>query len=137
VVRLLVSLGRVAEARLRDAGRRAGLRAGLAIAAALAGLVAAGFAIGAATVALAGRLGTVEALLVMAAIWLVVMVALLVALSAQKRRDREQAALRAELDSRLVRAAAVSMIPTRTPSRGVIGLALVAIGALLVLKRRD
>jgi heme/copper-type cytochrome/quinol oxidase subunit 2 len=136
MVRLLSSVGRVAEARLRDAGRRIGMRAVLAAAAALAGLIAAGFAIGAATVALAARLGTIEALLVMAGVALVVMIALLIVISAQARRDREQAALRAELDSRLLRAAAVSMIPTRVPSRPVLGLALVAVGALLVMIRR-
>lgn len=112
------------------------MRAVLTAAAVLAGVVAAGFAIGAATVALAARLGTIEALLVMAGVALVVMIALLVVISAQARRDREQAALRAELDSRLIRAAAVSMIPARAPSRPVLGLALVAVGALLVMIRR-
>jgi len=136
VIRLLSSVGRVAEARLKDAGRRIGMRVVLTAAAALAGLVAAGFAIGAVTVALAARLGTIEALLVMAGVALVVMIALLIVISAQARRDREQAALRAELDSRLIRAAAVSMIPTRAPSRPVLGLALVAVGALLVMIRR-
>lgn len=136
MVRLLASVGRIAEARLRDAGRRAGLRASLAVAAAVAGLVAAGFAIGAATVALAARIGTIEALLVMAGAALLIMIALLIVRSAQARRDREQAALRAELDSRLMRTAALSMIPTRAPSRPVVGLALVALGALLVLIRR-
>jgi hypothetical protein len=136
MMRLLSSVGRVAEARLRDAGRRIGMRAILTAAAGLAGLVAAGFAIGAATVALAARLGTIEALLLMAGVALVVMIALLIVLSAQARRDREQAALRSELDSRLLRAAAVSMIPTRAPSRPVVGLALVAVGALLVMIRR-
>jgi hypothetical protein len=136
MMRLLSSVGRVAEARLRDAGRRIGIRAVLIAAAALAGLMAAGFVIGAATVALAARLGTIEALLVMAGVALVIMIALLIVISAQARRDREQAALRAELDSRLLRAAAVSMIPTRVPSRPVLGLALVAVGALLVMIRR-
>jgi len=136
-MRLLSQVSHIAQARVEDAGRRIGMRAALTAASVLAGLVAAGFALGAATVALAARLGTIEALLVMAGAALVIMVALLIALSVQKRRDREQAALRSELDSRLIRAAALSMVPTRAPSRGVLGLGLVALGALMVLKRRD
>jgi hypothetical protein len=137
VVRLLGSLGRVAQARLRDAGRRATVRAVLAASCVLAGLIAFGFALGAATVALAHEIGTVRALLAMAAGAFLLMLILIGVLSWQAKRDRQQAAIRAELDSRLMRAAAISMVPTRLPSRPVLGLGLVALGAVLVLLRRD
>ncbi len=132
---MLGSLGRLAEARVRDAGRRAGLRAGLAAGAALAGLLVVGFLLAAATVALAERLGLVNALLVMAGGAFVVALILMLTMRIQARRDRRAAAIRSELDSRLLRAAALSMVPTRTPSRPVVGLGLVALGALLVLMR--
>jgi hypothetical protein len=136
MIGLLASLGRLGQARLRDAGRRVRVRVALVAGAAITGFMAGGFVLVAITVALAERLGAVTALMVMAGAAFVVMLAFIIALSAQARRDREQAALRAELDSRLLRAAAISMVPGRMPSRPVLGLGLVALGALLVLLRR-
>ncbi len=129
------SLGRLAQARLRDAGRRAQVRAALAGGAVLFGMTALGFGLLAGTVALAEEIGLLRALLVMAGTSLVIMAALLLALKLQARRDRRMAAIRADMDSRLLKAAAVSMVPSAAPSRPVIGLGLVALGALLVLVR--
>lgn len=132
---MLGSLGRVAQARLRDAGRRARARAVVAVCCGLAGLIALVFGLTAITVALAHRIGPLWALVVMAGAALAVMLILLGVLSWQARRDRAQAAMRAELDSRLMRAAALSMVPSRLPSRPVLGLGLVTLGALLVYFR--
>ena len=136
MIGVFASLGRVAKARVRDVGRRAQLRASLAGGALLFGLIALGFALLAATVALAEELGLLNALLVMAGGAFVIAIILIVVMKAQARRDRRMAAARAEMDSRLLKAAAVSMVPGMAPSRPVLGLGLLALGALMVLGRR-
>ena len=136
MIGVFASLGRVAKARVRDVGRRAQLRAALAGGALLFGLIALGFALLAATVALAEELGLLNALLVMAGGAFVIAIILIVVMKAQARRDRRMAAARAEMDSRLLKAAAVSMVPGMAPSRPVLGLGLLALGALMVLGRR-
>ena len=136
MVRLFATLSHVAQARLRHAGRRAALRGALIGGGVLAALGCIAFALAAATVALAARVGTVEALAIMAAGALVLVLVFLGALALEARRHRRLRARRADLDRELYRAAAVSMMPSRAPSRPVIGLGLVALGALLVLARR-
>ena len=91
----------------------------------------------AATMALAERFGTINALAIMAGGALVVLFLLLAALAWEDRRHRRLAARRAALDRELARAAALSLVGDARPSRPVIGLGLVAIGALMVLLRRD
>ena len=135
-MRLFATLSHVAQARLRHAGRRAALRGGLIGGGVLAALVCIGFALAAATVALAARVGTIEALAIMAAGALAVVLIFLGVLGLEARRHRRLRARRADLDRELVRAAAISMVPNRAPSRPVVGLGLVALGALLVLARR-
>ena len=137
MARLFATLSQVAQARLRHAGRRAALRGALIGGCVLAALVALGFALAAAAVALAARVGTVEALAIMAAGAVVVVLIFLIALAIETRRHRRLQLRRATLDRELYRAAAVSMMPSRAPSRPVVGLGLVALGALLVLARRD
>lgn len=136
MVRLLASLAEIAQARLTNAGRRVRWRAGLIAATVIAGLIAAGFAVGAATVGLAHLIGTVGALLVMACLALVVVLILLGTLTREERRHRVYLMRREGLGRQFTRAAASSVMPRRAPSRPVFGLALVALGALLVLARR-
>ncbi len=135
-MRLFSTVTRVAEARVRHAGRRLGLRAALAGGAVFCALLCIGFALAAATVALALRVGLIEALAIMAGGALVLVLIFVGALAWEARRHRRLAARRAALDRQLFQAAALSAIPTRAPSRPIIGLGLVAIGALLVLFRR-
>ena len=137
MIGVLGSLSRVARSRLRDAGRRVQFRAALTGGAVLFGLIAFVFALMAATVAIAIEIGLLYALLVMMGGAAVISLALVIILKAQARRDRRTAAVRAELDSRLLKAAAISMVPgISAPSRPALGLGLVALGALLVLVRR-
>jgi uncharacterized membrane protein YhaH (DUF805 family) len=136
VARLFATVTRIAEARIRRIGRRAGLRAALIAGCILAALLCLGFALAAATAALADRFGLIEALGIMATGALVLLLLLLSVLALEARRHRRDAAKRAALDSQLYRAAALSMVPSRAPSRPVFGLALVALGAVLVLARR-
>jgi uncharacterized iron-regulated membrane protein len=136
VARLFSTVTRLAEARVKHTARRLGLRAALVGGAVFCALVCIGFALAAATVALAGRVGVIEALAIMAAGALVLVLVLAGALAWEARRHRRLAVRRAALDRELFRAAAVSMVPGRAPSRPVLGLGLVAVGALLVLMRR-
>ena len=78
----------------------------------LAALVCIGFALAAATVALAARVGIIEALAIMAAGALVVVLIFLGVLGLEARRHRRLRARRADLDRELYRAAALSMMPT-------------------------
>jgi hypothetical protein len=137
VARLLATLQNVAEARLRYAGRRALVRASLIGGCVLGALLCLGFALAAITVALADAVGIMAALAIMAIAALVLILILLTALSIEARRHRARAARRSQLDREFYRTAALSMMPSRAPSRPVIGLGLVALGALLVLARRD
>lgn len=134
---LFGSLAGLFEARLKRAGRRFGVRLALIAGCAAALLLVAGFGLAAVTVALAERYGVLSALLMMAAAGLVLLLGLLLALSVEARRHRRIAARQATLDSQLARAAAMSAIPGRLPSRTAAGLGLVALGAFLVLVRRD
>jgi hypothetical protein len=138
VARPFATLLAVAEARLRHVGQRLGLRAALIAGCALAGAVCLGFALAAVTVALAARLGAVAALAIMAGVALLVALALVLALSIDAQRERRIAARRASLDREFLRAAAISAAPraVRLPGRSAVGLAMVALGAALVLARR-
>jgi hypothetical protein len=131
---------RLVEARLHRAGRRLGARAALVAGCVFAGLLALGFLLAAVTVALADRYGTLPALGIMAVAALVLLFALLLALSLEARRHRRLAVRQQGLDRQLFQAAAMSAasaVPRRMPSRMVAGLGLVALGAFLVLARRD
>ena len=130
------SLTRLVEARVHRASRRLGLRLALIALCVLVGLIVLGFGLTAATVALAQRYGLLPALGIMAGGGIVILLALLLALAEEKRRHRRVAARQQMLDRQLFHAAAESMVPQRMPSRPVAGLALVAIGSLLVLMRR-
>jgi hypothetical protein len=136
-VAVFAALTRVAEARFRRVGRRLGLRLTLMALCLLAGLVFLLFALAAATTALAVRVGLLDALGIMAAGALIVCVILLAILALEARRHRRDAARQQALDRRLYRAAALAAVPGRLPSRPAAGLALVALGAFLVLMRRD
>ncbi len=136
MARLFATVARVAEARVRNVGRRVAVRATLIGACILAALLCIGFVLAAATVALADRVGMINALAIMAGGSLVLVLVLLGALELEARRYRRFAARRAILDRQLYRAAALSAMPRKAPSRPVIGLGLVALGALLVLARR-
>lgn len=136
MARLFATVSRVAEARINNIGRRAALRASLMAGLAVAGLFFLGFVLMAATVALAERYGPLNALGIMAGGALVLVLIFWIALAAEARQHRRTAARRAALDQELFRAAALSLIPSRAPSRPVLGFGLVAAGALLVLLRR-
>lgn len=135
MARLFATVSQVAQARLRNFGRRAGQRAALYAGCAVAALVCVGFALAAATSALADRFGMVNACAIMAGGALLVLLILMGILALEGRRHRRLAERRASLDRQLYRAAALSMVPNRMPSRPVLGLGLVAVGALLVLFR--
>jgi hypothetical protein len=137
---VLGQITRLAEARLRQAGRRAGTRATLAAAAVLAFLVFLFFGLAGIAVWMAHAMALHTALLVIALVALLIVCALLLALSLEARRHRRLAARRESFDQQLLRTAALAAMPTRLPSRSVTGLGLVAAGALLVLlgrRRRD
>ena len=138
MARPFATLRSVAEARLRAAGQRLGLRAALIGGCALAAAIFLAFALAAATVALTDRVGLLQALVIMAGAALAVVLVLLGILAIESRRARRSAARRASLDRQLLRAAAISAAPrvVRLPGRAGFGLALVALGALLVLARR-
>jgi MFS family permease len=136
VARLFATISRVAEARVRQIGRRAGLRAALIASCVLAALLCLGFLLAAVTAALADRYGLIQALAIMAVAALVLLLLLLAVLALEARGHRRRAAQRAALDRRLYQAAAMSMVPGRAPSRPVLGLGLVVLGSLLVLMRR-
>jgi uncharacterized iron-regulated membrane protein len=137
VARLFATLARVAETRIRNIGRRAALRATLVGGCILAALLCLVFALMAATVALADRYGMINALAIMAGGALILLLSLMVALAWEARRHRRLAAQRVRLDRQLYRTAALSLMGDARPSRPVLGLGLVALGALLVLMRRD
>lgn len=135
---VFAALSQIAERRVRALGRRTALRGALMGGCVLAALICIGFALAAATVALADRVGIIAALGIMAGAAMLLVLVFLAALSIEERRHRARARpLRAELNRDLYRAAAVSMTPRRAPSRSAVGLGLVALGALLVLARRD
>lgn len=136
--RLLSTVSQVAQARLHQVSRRAAKRGKLILGAAVAGIIVFVYALIAVTVALAREYGTLEALGIVGGIALLVMLGFLFALWLEARRHRRLAARRAALDAQLYRAAALSLVPNRAPSRPVLGLGLVAIGAgLILLRRRD
>ena len=137
VARLFATVTRVAEARIRNLGRRAALRAALIGGCVLAALLCLAFALAAATVALADRFGMINALAIMAGGALLVLLILLAALAWEARRHRRLAAQRAALDRQLAQAAALSLVGGARPSRPMVGLGLVALGALMGLLRRD
>lgn len=134
--RLLSTVSQVAQARLHQISRRAALRGELMFGAAVAGIIALVYALIAATIALARRFGTLEALGIVGGVAFVVMLGFVLALWLEARRHRRLAARRAALDAQLYRAAALSLVPDRAPSRPVLGFGLVALGAALVLLRR-
>ena len=133
VARLFATVSRVAEARVRNIGRRASRRAGadrrlhpgrapLPRLRAHRGHRGAGRAVR--HDQRAGDHGRGGAGLLLL---------LLAALAWEDRRHRRLAARRAALDRELARAAALSLVGDARPSRPVVGLGLVAIGALMVL----
>lgn len=130
----------IIETRLRETGRRFSLRAALLAVCVLSLLVCLGFGLAAATVALSARIGLLEALGVMAGGALAVALIVLGVLAIEARQARRRAALRPPLESELMRSVAftAAAVPgvARLPSRNVLGLGLVAVGAALVLLRR-
>lgn len=139
MARLLAPLADLARARIRRVARRARWRAVLIACTILTGGLAFFFALGTATVALANALGWVESLAIMAGVMLLLALILVAVLAEEARRERLRAAQRSGLDRKLARAALLSVAPTRIgrPPRGLIGAGLVALGALIILRRRD
>jgi len=133
---LFGQITRLAEARLKQTGRRLGLRAALAAVAALAFVVFLFFGLAALAVWLMRSMAPHQALLVVAGGALVIVLAIALALALEARRHRRLAARREAFDRQLVRAATLAAMPSRMPSRSVTGLGLVAAGALLVLLGR-
>lgn len=133
---LFGQITRLAEARVRQTGRRLGFRAALATVAALAFVVFLFFGLAALATWLTRFMTLPQALLVVAGGALVVVLAVLVALALEARSHRRLAARREAFDRQLVRAATLAAMPSRMPSRSVTGLGLVAAGALLVLLGR-
>lgn len=139
MARLFASLADLAQARIRRVARRTQFRAILIACIAVTAGLAFCFALGTATVALANELGWVAALAVMAGVMAFVALILAAVLAEEARRERLRAAQRSGLDRQLARAALLSAAPTRLgrPSRGLVGAGLVALGALIILLRRD
>jgi hypothetical protein len=138
VARPFATIRSVAEARLRATGQRLGQRAALIGGCGLAALIFLVFALAAATVALSEWLGLLAALVIMAFLALAVLLVLVAMMAAENRRARRVAARRAALDRQFLQAAAISAAPrlVRLPGRTGLGLALVGLGAALVLIRR-
>jgi hypothetical protein len=134
--RVLATVSRIAQVRLHQISRRTARRAELMLGAAVAGIIVLVYLLIAVTVALARQTGTLGALAIVGGIALLVMLGFLLALRLEAGRHRQMAARRAELDAQLYRAAALSLVPDRLPSRPVMGFGLVALGAALVLLRR-
>lgn len=137
---LFGQITRLAEARVKRTGRRLGFRVTLAAIAGLAFVVFLFFGLAGLAVWMTHYMSLQDALLVIAGGALLIVIGILVALSLEARRHRQRAAQRGALDQELVRAAALTAMPSRMPSRSVTGLGLVAVGALLVLlgkKRED
>lgn len=134
--RLLATVTQVAQTRLNQISRRAALRGELMFGAAVAGIIALVYALIAGTIALSYRYGTLTALGIVGGVSFVVMLGFLLALWIEGRRHRRLAARRAALDAQLYRAAALSLVPDKAPSRSVVGFGMVALGAALVLLRR-
>lgn len=130
---------RLAEARVRQTGRRLGFRATLLAVAAVAFVVFLFFGLAGLALWMAHYMRLQDALLVIAGVALLIVVGVYVALALEARKHRRLAAQREAFDRQLVRAATLAAMPSRLPSRSVTGLGLVAAGALLVLlgKRRD
>lgn len=130
---------RLAEARLKQAGRRVGFRATLVAVGALAFIVFLFFGLAGLAVWMTRSMSLQDALLIIAGGALFVMLVVVLALSLEARKHRRLAVQREAFDRQLVRTAALAAIPDRMPSRAVTGLGLVAAGALLVIlgKRRD
>lgn len=124
---------RLVEGRLKQTGRRLGLRVVLAAVASLAFVISLLFGLAALAVWMVRYMPLHEALLIIAGCALLVVVAILIALSLEARKYRRHAAKREAFDRQLVRVATVAAMPTRMPSRSVAGLGLVAVGALMVL----
>ena len=124
---------RLVEGRLKQTGRRLGLRVVLAAVASLAFVISLLFGLAALAVWMVRYMPLHEALLIIAGGALLVVVAILIALSLEARKHRRHAAQREAFDRQLVRVATVAAMPTRMPSRSVAGLGLVAVGALMVL----
>jgi len=137
MIRALSAICRVAEARVRNIGRRAVLRVALLGGCVVAALLCVGFVLAAATVALADRYGTINALAIMAGASVLVLLILLGVLAWEQKRHRRLAAERAVLDRQFVQAAAMSLVGGTRPSRSTLGLGMVALGALMVLLKRD
>ena len=135
--RALSAICRVAEARVRNIGRRAVLRVALLGGCVVAALLCLGFVLAAATVALANRYGTINALAIMAGASVLVLLVLLGVLAWEQKRHRRLAAERAALDRQFAQAAAMSLVGGTRPSRTTLGLGMVALGALMVLLKRD
>ena len=106
--------------------------------AAVCGLMALIFGLVALTLGLADWLGTIPALLILCAISLAGAGIALALLASEARKARLIAARRAPLDRELARAALLSAAPlgVRRVPRGVFGLGLVVLGALLVVTRK-
>jgi len=107
--------------------------------AAVSGLMALVFGLVALTLGLADWLGVIPALLVLCALSLAGAGIALALLASETRKARLVAARRAPLDRELARAALMSAAPLgiRRVPRGLIGLGLVALGAVLVVTRKS
>ena len=137
---LFGEITRLAEVRVKQTGRRLGFRVALAAVAGLAFVVLLFFGLAGLAVSMSHGMRLQDALLVIAAGALVIVVGILLALSLESRKHRRLAAQREAFDRKLVRAATLAAMPSRMPSRSATGLGLVAAGALLVLlgrKRQD
>lgn len=131
---------RLAEARVRQTGRRLGFRVALAAVAGLAFAVFLFFGLAALAVWMTHFMRLQDALAIIAGGALLLVLVILVALAIEARRHERRAAQREAFDRQLVRAATLAAMPSKMPSRSVTGLGLVAVGALLVLlgkKRED
>lgn len=130
---------RLAEARVKQTGRRLGFRVALAAVASLAFVVFLFFGLAALAVWMTHYMRLQDALLIITGGAFLVFVAILIGLSLEARKHRRLAAQREAFDQQLIRAATLAAMPTRMPSRSVTGLGLVAAGALLVFlgRRRD
>lgn len=123
---------------MRVSARHAQRKAVLGAVVGVLALAALGFGLLALTLALAKWLGLIPALLILCAVNLAGTGIAVAMLSAENRKARELAARRAPLDRDLARAALMAAPGgIRHVPRGLVGAALVLLGAALVVTRKQ
>jgi uncharacterized protein YfiM (DUF2279 family) len=131
--RLAAGMGTARVRRISRNARAQGIAIGFLAFFAVIALV---FFLAAVTVALAGWLGLLEALVVMSVAALLACLATVLVIRAQTRRREREKTIEAMQDRRLMETAAISLLP-QLRGAGMLGLGVLAVGAFLLSRRRE